>query len=129
MATPECTKAREWAALAPDGALSRLEGLALERHLARCPDCRAFADTVRWLAGAIAAEQLEAAPLIRRRLQARMGRRRPARRAVLGAGAVVAACLVAFSGGANGVGEPPSFPSPSLAALYSPGASGDRDRP
>lgn len=116
MASPECSKAREWAALAPDGALSRLEGMALERHLARCPDCRAFAVTVRWLAGALAAEQLEAAPPIRRRLRGRLGRRRAGHRVIV-AGAVAAVGLVFLSAGATREGQPPRASSP-FAGIY-----------
>jgi hypothetical protein len=42
----DCTRARQLAALQPDGSLSRVELALLERHLERCPSCRGFAETV-----------------------------------------------------------------------------------
>jgi predicted anti-sigma-YlaC factor YlaD len=38
-----CDRAREAASLRLDGELSQLEGALLDRHLARCPECAAFA--------------------------------------------------------------------------------------
>ena len=41
-----CDRARLWAALAPDGALSEIEKRLLEGHLLCCESCRAFSTTV-----------------------------------------------------------------------------------
>ena len=41
-----CARAREWASLRLDGELSELERLFLGRHLARCAECAAFADSL-----------------------------------------------------------------------------------
>jgi ferric-dicitrate binding protein FerR (iron transport regulator) len=41
-----CDRARSWAALVPDRELSELERKLLDRHLANCADCCAFADEV-----------------------------------------------------------------------------------
>ena len=53
-----CDRARAWAALAPDGELSELEGKLLSAHLARCAACDAFATDVDALAGALRREEL-----------------------------------------------------------------------
>ena len=38
-----CARARFWASLRLDGELSELEGALLDAHLARCPECAAYA--------------------------------------------------------------------------------------
>jgi hypothetical protein len=38
-----CARARFWVSLRIDGELSELEGALLDAHVARCPDCAAFA--------------------------------------------------------------------------------------
>jgi predicted anti-sigma-YlaC factor YlaD len=55
----ECARAREWASLRLDGQLSDFEEVLLEAHLARCPDCRAFAATTAALTGTLRAAPLE----------------------------------------------------------------------
>ena len=42
-----CVRAREWVSLRADGELSELERLLLRRHIARCVECRAFAEGVK----------------------------------------------------------------------------------
>src|SRR5215213_7978223 len=41
-----CDRARSWAALLPDRELSELERKLLDRHLAACAGCRAFAEEI-----------------------------------------------------------------------------------
>jgi predicted anti-sigma-YlaC factor YlaD len=41
-----CARSREWASLRADGELSELETALLDAHLARCGECRGFADTL-----------------------------------------------------------------------------------
>jgi predicted anti-sigma-YlaC factor YlaD len=43
----ECSRAREWASLEIDSALSRFESAGLRRHLRTCADCRTFAADIR----------------------------------------------------------------------------------
>jgi hypothetical protein len=53
----ECSRAREWSSLRLDAPLSEIESVLLEAHLGRCPNCRAFAQTVTCLT-----EMMRAAP-------------------------------------------------------------------
>lgn len=54
----ECARAGQWISLCLDAQLSDFESALLEAHLARCPDCRAFAQTAAGLT-----QMLRAAPL------------------------------------------------------------------
>lgn len=54
-----CARAREWVSLRLDGELSELERLMLERHLARCEPCRAFAAGTAATAGMLRAAERE----------------------------------------------------------------------
>ncbi|HZT91726.1 MAG TPA: zf-HC2 domain-containing protein [Gaiellaceae bacterium] len=47
MRTGHCDRTRAWVSLQLDGCLSEFEGLLLERHLARCRACAAFARDLR----------------------------------------------------------------------------------
>jgi predicted anti-sigma-YlaC factor YlaD len=58
-----CDRIREWIALELDGELSRIERALVDRHLAVCSDCTAFAAEVRGFTQALRAESLE--PLAR----------------------------------------------------------------
>ena len=56
---PICDRSRSWAALAPDGELSELEGTLLRSHLARCGCCSRFASDVAAIADALRAASFE----------------------------------------------------------------------
>jgi predicted anti-sigma-YlaC factor YlaD len=58
-----CERIREWLSLELDGELSRIERALVDRHLAVCGDCTAFAAEVRGFTQALRAESLE--PLAR----------------------------------------------------------------
>jgi ferric-dicitrate binding protein FerR (iron transport regulator) len=55
----DCARACEWASLRLDGQLSEFEEVLLEAHLARCPDCHAFASSISGLTGALRGAPLE----------------------------------------------------------------------
>ena len=55
----ECVRAHEWVSLRLDEQLSDFEEVILEAHLARCPDCSAFAATTISLTQTIRATTLE----------------------------------------------------------------------
>lgn len=55
-----CDRIREWISLELDGELSRIERALVERHLAVCADCTAFAADVHGFTNALRAESLEA---------------------------------------------------------------------
>ena len=57
-----CDRARAWAALLPDRELSELERKLVDRHLAGCADCRAFAFDVAAVAELIRKEELVPLP-------------------------------------------------------------------
>lgn len=61
-----CDRIREWISLDVDGELSRIEHALVERHLAACPDCMAFAADVQGFTQALRAAPLEplAAPVV-----------------------------------------------------------------
>jgi predicted anti-sigma-YlaC factor YlaD len=58
-----CERIREWISLELDGELSRIERALVDRHLAVCGDCTAFAAEVRGFTHALREESLE--PLAR----------------------------------------------------------------
>lgn len=87
---PVCDRARSWAALAPDGELSELEGTLLRAHLAGCGSCSRFAVDVAAHAAALRSAPLE--PLSRPVAVPTWRRRRAlARLRTVGAAAAVAA--------------------------------------
>ena len=57
-----CDRIREWISLELDGELSRIERALVDRHLAVCGDCTAFAAEVRGFTQALREEGLE--PLV-----------------------------------------------------------------
>jgi predicted anti-sigma-YlaC factor YlaD len=57
-----CDRARAWAALLPDRELSELERKLLDRHLAGCAGCRAFASDVATVTELIRKEELVPLP-------------------------------------------------------------------
>jgi predicted anti-sigma-YlaC factor YlaD len=57
-----CDRARAWAALLPDRELSELERKLLDRHLAGCAGCRAFAHDVAAVTELIRKEELVPLP-------------------------------------------------------------------
>ena len=96
-----CDRARELAALRPDGGVSELERALLESHLAKCPPCAAFAGDVALVTVAIRNAPLE-------RLDAPIAipqRRRVLTRGIQSASAVAAVVALAF--GALGLASDP----------------------
>jgi predicted anti-sigma-YlaC factor YlaD len=91
-----CARAREWASLRLDGELSELERLLLRRHLGRCADCHAFAETIEAATRAIRATPQERPS---RSLEPDPPRARPRMRV-----RVVAAAGLATAAAALGVG-------------------------
>lgn len=57
--TSVCTRSREWVSLRLDGELSMLERRMLDRHLDRCPECRAFSERVAEISGLMRESVLE----------------------------------------------------------------------
>jgi len=55
----ECARAAEWVSLRLDRQLSDFEEVLLEAHLARCPDCKAFAASMIGLTAALRATAAE----------------------------------------------------------------------
>ena len=58
----ECSRAREWASLELDSALSRFESAGLRRHLRACAGCRAFAGDIRRATALVRADGLVPRP-------------------------------------------------------------------
>jgi predicted anti-sigma-YlaC factor YlaD len=58
----DCARARQWASLRLDSPLSDIESVLLGAHLAGCPACRAFTQSVTSLTAALRAAPLEEAP-------------------------------------------------------------------
>ncbi len=54
-----CDQIREWVSLGLDCDLSRIEQALVDRHLARCAECRAFMTEVDAFTGALRAAPLE----------------------------------------------------------------------
>lgn len=119
-----CERAREWASQRVDGELSELERLLLRRHLGRCSECRAFAESVVTISTTLRdAEQLVPARRILVTAPPRPERRRPRLRVAFAVGLIaLAAGLGAFAGlivsGGDG-GESPTGP-PDRAELPQP---------
>ena len=116
-----CRRAREWSSLRLDGELSELERLLLRRHLSRCPECRAFADTIQGATRVVRTtplEQLERPPS--REAAAVPRSRRRLRLAAATALVVVAAGVGAVVGaviGSAGQTPTPTPPGSSIALL------------
>lgn len=114
MPSHECARAREWASLRLDSQLSDFESMLLEAHLARCPECRAFAASVTGLTGT-----LRGAPLEEASFAIQLPRRSGAR--IYGLRAVSAAAVVAAVGLSGLI-------SLNLSASRAPSASAHVDR-
>jgi predicted anti-sigma-YlaC factor YlaD len=91
--TPLCDRARSWAALAPDGELSELEGTLLRSHLARCGSCSRFAADAASVAEALRTAPLEPLP---RPVAIQTWRRRRALARLRTVGAAAAVALMAL---------------------------------
>lgn len=55
----ECARAHEWVSLRLDDQLSEFEEVLLEAHIARCPECEAFAATTTALTEQLRSIELE----------------------------------------------------------------------
>jgi predicted anti-sigma-YlaC factor YlaD len=101
----ECTRAREWASLELDSALSRFESAGLRRHLRACADCRAFAGDIRRATALVRANGLVPRPVpvtVPTAERARGGRRATRVAAVA---AVVASMAALVAGGLTSGGS------------------------
>ena len=104
-----CERARSWAALAPDGELSELEGKLLDAHVARCRACGGFAAHVAAIAGELRTAALQPLP---RPISIPAWRRRHvyARARMVGAAAAVAVIALGIAARAPlSAGEQQSF--------------------
>jgi ferric-dicitrate binding protein FerR (iron transport regulator) len=117
-----CGRAREWVSLRLDGELSELERLLLWRHLARCGECHAFAESTEAVTRAIRetpqerpSRSLESAP---RPVRGR-ARRRLAYAAVV-VGAAAAGGIVGAFVGSGGDTPLPTAPGPTEIAELPP---------
>ena len=91
-----CARSRFWASLRLDGELSELEGALLDAHLARCPDCAAYAAGSDAATAALRATPLEVTkPLV-------VPVHRPGRRAVA---LITAAALVGVAAVLGALGD------------------------
>jgi anti-sigma factor RsiW len=112
-----CERAREWASLRVDGELSEFETRLLDRHLARCPDCAAFAADVTGYATLV-----RGAPLAPFRTSLTLPRRRRVslRPRPLAAAALVAAAAVAVASFELGTRTQPSVQPPRVVPPATP---------
>jgi hypothetical protein len=111
----DCVHARALVSCALDGEVSELAQAQLERHLAACAECRAFADSV----GATAA-LLRSAPLeqpARRFVAPPRVVRFPVGRRVAVAAVAAAAALGSLIGSSLRAPAPPEQPAPQLSFL------------
>ncbi|MBM3677433.1 MAG: hypothetical protein FJW96_06055 [Actinobacteria bacterium] len=111
----ECQRARELAALQPDGALTEVETVALRHHLDECAACRGFADIVATLSERLAVAPLEPAPGVWTVAPTRRGMAARARWTLASVAAVLV--LVALTGGSTTTPDP----SPTNPYLLIPG--------
>jgi predicted anti-sigma-YlaC factor YlaD len=91
-----CARARFWASLRLDGELSELETALLDAHLARCPDCAAYASGSEAAIAALRAAPLELVKPVAVEVH------RPGRRAVA---LVTAAALVGTAAVLGALGD------------------------
>lgn len=116
-----CERSREWVSLRLDAQLSTFEAALLERHLRRCPSCRAFAARAtmqtQLLRGA-ALEQPSRPVVVPARPGHAAGRKAmPALASALVAAAAAAALVLVPAPGGSGSGATAS-PVPSNLALF-----------
>ncbi len=107
----ECARAAEWVSLRLDRQLSDFEEVLLEAHLARCPDCKAFAADMIGLTGA-----LRAMPLEQPAFTFEAPRRTRGRTAALRAVSAAAAVAVVGLSGLVGLQLSASHPRPGASA-------------
>jgi predicted anti-sigma-YlaC factor YlaD len=101
----ECSRAREWASLELDSALSRFESAGLRRHLRACADCRAFAADVRGATTLVRANGLVPRPTPVTVPAAERGRSGRAATRVAAVAAVVASMAALVAGGLTSGGS------------------------
>lgn len=122
--TYSCQRARALAAHDLDGELSEAEAHLLQRHLARCPSCAAFAGEIAGIAALMRETPLERFSL---ELQPRARRpRRSARRAgLLGVTTVVSVAALAVAAGIPLSEDPgPASPKTVFSSESPPGERG-----
>ena len=107
-----CDRVRAQVSLELDGELSQLERRMLDGHLARCADCRVFADGVRTFTTELRAAPLE---MISRPVVMRLPRRFSPASGQVGLAAAVAIAVVGsvLQLGLPGTQAPPSIEKPS----------------
>jgi putative zinc finger protein len=120
----DCEQARERVSLLLDDELSPHEVALLDRHLAACDACTAFASGVRAYTEMLRATPLEPAPqswLLRRPAASRFAARVAAGTAAAAAAVLVAVSTVSLDGRANRATAEFGY-SPSRLSIHSRGA-------
>ena len=120
----DCEQARERVSLLLDDELSPHEALLLDRHLAGCRACAAFAADVRSYTELLRATPLEPAPqfwLLRRPAASRLAAQVAAVTAAAAAAVLVAVSTISLDGSAVPATAEFGY-SPSQLAVRSPGA-------
>jgi predicted anti-sigma-YlaC factor YlaD len=120
----DCEQARERVSLLLDDELSPHEAVLLDRHLAACGACTAFASDVRAYTDMLRATPLEPAPqswLLRRRAASRLAAQVAAGTAAAAAAVLVALSTVSLEGHADRATFEFGY-SPSGLAVHSRGA-------
>jgi hypothetical protein len=118
----ECVRACEWVSLRLDEQLSDFESVLLDAHLARCSDCRAFADGAAAMTAA-----LRTAPLAEPSVGFQVPRRNAGRLLGLRAVSVAAAAAVVGLSGLVGL-ELSNGRAPSAAVRFDRNVIGLKDR-
>jgi predicted anti-sigma-YlaC factor YlaD len=120
----DCEQARQRVSLLLDDELSPHESALLERHLAACGDCTAFASDVRAYTEMVRATPLEPAPqswLPRRPAASRLAAQVAAVTAAAAAAVLVAVSAISLNGGANSATAEFGY-SPAGLSVHSPRA-------
>jgi predicted anti-sigma-YlaC factor YlaD len=120
----DCSQARERVSLLLDDQLSPHEAGLLDRHLAACGACTAFASDVRAYTEMLRATPLEPAPqswILRRPAASRLAARVAAGTAAAAAAVLVAVSTISLDGGTDRATAPFGY-SPQGLAVHSPGA-------
>jgi anti-sigma factor RsiW len=122
-----CERALIWAALLPDGELSRFERRLLEVHLARCPDCARHADQFAAIVEVVRDTPRESpfAP-VRVVRRPRFGRHGLGRLALGGSAAAAAVAALAFTLTTT-VGRSPSGSQPTAPLIVVGSSQGTDD--
>ncbi|HKD16478.1 MAG TPA: zf-HC2 domain-containing protein [Thermoanaerobaculia bacterium] len=120
----DCEQARERVSLLLDDELSPHESALLDRHLAACGECTAFASDVRAYTHLLRAAPLEPAPqswLLRRPAASRLAAQVAAVTAAAAAAVLVAVSTISLNGRANQATAEFGY-SPAGLTVHSPGA-------